>query len=104
MRDRDSDHIIAVYILASRRNGTLYTGVTSNLVRRMGQHRRGYFEGFASQYGCRTLVWYQTFESIPAAIAREKAIKRWRRKWKLELIEAHNPQWKDLAEKWLGPL
>lgn len=100
MRDRDPEHIIATYIMASRRNGTIYTGVSSNLVRRVSQHRRGAMPGFTEKYGCKTLVWYRSFETVVAAISCEKKIKRWRRAWKLELIEAKNPQWLDLAEPW----
>ena len=79
------DTVIAVYILANRRNGTTYTGVTSNLFQRIWQHRTGVTEGFAIE-----------------AIIREKAIKKWRRGWKLALIEKANPQWKDLAADWFG--
>ena len=88
----------SVYILASKRNGTLYIGVTSDLVQRVWQHRNGLSEGFAKQYGTRTLVWYETNESMESAIAREKALKKWRRAWKLELIERGNPGWKDLYD------
>lgn len=97
---RDPGHIIAVYILASRRNGTLYTGVTSNLVQRAWQHRTGDGPGFAARYGCRTLVWFEAHERMTSAIAREKAIKTWRRSWKLALIEKTNPQWLDLGARW----
>jgi putative endonuclease len=86
----------AVYLLASERNGTLYLGVTSNLVQRIWQHREGVAEGFTSRYGVKTLVWYEQHESMENAILREKAIKKWRRAWKLELIEKENPTWKDL--------
>ena len=75
MRDRDPDHIIAVYIMASRRNGTIYTGMTSHLVGRVWQHRNEVAPGFASQYSCKTLVWYEPHETIVGAIDREKAIK-----------------------------
>jgi putative endonuclease len=85
-----------VYILASRRNGTLYTGVTSDLIRRIWDHRQGATPSFASRYGVKRLVWYEELEDIVSAIAREKQIKRWRRAWKLALIEARNPQWIDL--------
>jgi len=99
---------IAVYILASARNGTLYTGVTSALETRMSQHKLGVFEGFSKTYGCKRLVWYERHATVLAAIAREKRIKRWRRQWKLALIEAENPQWRDLSEDWFaapeGPL
>ena len=85
-----------VYILASKRNGTLYIGVTSDLIRRVWQHKEGLSEGFAKQYGTDTLVWYESHETMESAIAREKALKKWRRVWKLELIERENPQWHDL--------
>lgn len=86
----------AVYILASQRNGTLYIGVTSNLIQRIWQHREGIIEGFTQQYGVKTLVWYEQHESMESAIAREKALKKWNRDWKLRLIEKRNPQWLDL--------
>ncbi len=99
---------IAVYILASARNGTLYTGVTSTLWKRVQQHKLGVFEGFSKTYGCKTLVWYEEHPRMLDAIAREKGVKRWRRDWKLKLIEAENPQWRDLSEGWFdepdGPL
>ena len=88
-----------VYLLASQRNGTLYCGVTSDLVTRIAQHRHGTFSGFTQQYCVKRLVWFEHYESMEAAIQREKRIKKWRRAWKLELIEADNPQWKDLAEQ-----
>lgn len=87
-----------VYILASRRNGTLYTGVTSDLVARIWQHREQVFPGFSRKYGCKSLVWFETHDEIDAAIRREKQIKRWRRPWKLRLIEKQNPDWHDLWE------
>ncbi|RRQ21628.1 GIY-YIG nuclease family protein [Thiohalobacter thiocyanaticus] len=85
-----------VYILASRRNGTLYTGVTSDLVKRVWEHRNHVVEGFTCMYGVDMLVWYEPHESMDAAIRREKAIKKWRRVWKLRMIEEMNPQWRDL--------
>jgi len=85
-----------VYILASQRNGTLYTGVTSNLPQRIWQHKHGSGSGFTSRYGVHVLVWYEQHETIMSAIAREKAIKAWKRAWKIELIEASNPEWRDL--------
>lgn len=97
---RDPSHIIAVYIMASRRNGTIYVGVTGHLVWRTWQHRTEAMKGFTSDYGCKTLVWYQTFETVIEAIGYEKKIKKWRRAWKLALIEADNPQWLDLAAPW----
>ncbi|WP_404712351.1 GIY-YIG nuclease family protein [Sphingomonas sp. MMS24-J13] len=86
-----------VYILASDRNGTLYIGVSSNLVARMHQHRSGEIKGFTSQYGVRKLVQFEIFEDMASAIAREKQLKGWRREWKLNLIEQDNPGWLDLA-------
>ena len=86
----------AVYIMASRRNGTLYTGVTSNLAQRAWQHREGLIPGFTSRYGCRMLVWYESYPTMPEAIAREKQIKGGSRRKKLALIEAMNPSWRDL--------
>lgn len=100
MRDRDPDHIIAVYIMANRRNGTIYTGMTSHLVARVWKHRNGILKGFTADYGCKTLVWYEPHDLIVTAISREKKIKKWKRRWKLALIEARNPQWLDLAEPW----
>jgi putative endonuclease len=85
-----------VYILASRRNGTLHVGVTSDLVRRVHQHRNGLTEGFVSKYGVHRLVYYEVHDRIDDAIRREKAMKKWRRQWKLKLIEAHNPEWLNL--------
>ncbi|MBO6521288.1 MAG: GIY-YIG nuclease family protein [Rhodospirillales bacterium] len=85
-----------IYILTSRRNGTLYTGVTSDLVARIWQHRNGTADGFTKQYGVTTLVHFEIFANIEDAIRREKAIKKWYRKWKLELIERDNPNWHDL--------
>jgi putative endonuclease len=88
----------AVYILASVRNGTLYIGVTSNLTGRIVQHRDGLTGGFTKQYGVKRLVWFQMADTMEAAITREKQLKVWRRAWKIELIEAGNPTWRDLAE------
>jgi len=87
-----------VYVLASRRNGTLYTGVTSNLIQRVWQHKNDLVEGFTKKYGVHTLVWFEPHETIASAIVREKAIKEWQRAWKLKLIESANPQWRDLYE------
>lgn len=86
-----------VYMLASKRNGTIYCGVTSDLVARIAKHREGTFDGFTKQYGVHRLVWFETHDDMEAAILREKRIKKWRRAWKLELIKEANPQWKDLA-------
>jgi predicted GIY-YIG superfamily endonuclease len=86
----------AVYIMASRRNGTLYTGVTSSLVHRAWQHREGLTDGFTKQYGCKLLVWFELHASMPEAITREKQLKGGSRTKKLALIEAMNPEWDDL--------
>lgn len=88
-----------VYILASARNGTLYIGVTSDLVKRVWQHKNDFVEGFTKQYGVHTLVWYEVHETMESAIAREKALKNWHRAWKSRLIEESNPAWLDLYEK-----
>jgi len=87
-----------VYILASKRNGTLYTGVTSNLLARLYQHRTDQVPGFTREYGVKLLVWFEQHATMEGAILREKRIKKWNRAWKLDLIEALNPDWRDLAE------
>ncbi len=91
-----------VYILASRRHGTLYTGVTNDLGRRVSEHRLGLIPGFTSEYGVKRLVFVEAHEDIRDAIVREKRIKKWRRDWKIELIECDNPMWDDLAVSLLG--
>lgn len=85
-----------VYILANQRNGTLYTGVTNSLARRVYEHREGLVPGFTTRYGVKHLVWYASFPTALEAIAFEKRVKRWLRRWKLELIEQMNPDWDDL--------
>jgi putative endonuclease len=87
-----------VYIVASKRRGTLYTGVTSNLPRRAFEHREGLVKGFSAKYGCKILVWYELHDTMIEAIAREKQIKAGSRAKKLALIEVLNPEWKDLYE------
>lgn len=87
-----------VYILASKRNGTLYVGVTSDLKKRVYQHKSNLLEGFTKKYQVHLLVYYKCGESIEAAITREKQLKKWSRKWKIRLIEERNPEWKDLYE------
>jgi predicted GIY-YIG superfamily endonuclease len=89
----------AVYIMASRRNGTLYTGVTSNLPQRVWLHRTGAVAGFTTRYRCKALVWYEMHATMPYAIAREKQIKGGSRQRKLALIEAQNPDWRDLFDE-----
>lgn len=87
-----------VYILASKRNGTLYVGVTSDLIQRIWQHKEGLVEGFTSKYNVKMLVWYEIHATMAEAIAREKAIKEWNRDWKKRLIAENNPRWNDLYE------
>ena len=95
----------AVYLLASRRNGTLYVGVTSDMIGRIYQHREGLVPGFTRDYGVKMLVWFEQHATMEEAILREKRIKKWNRAWKLELIERMNPDWRDLAEDFgLEPL
>ena len=87
-----------VYILASKRNGTLYVGVTNDLARRAHEHRTGAVDGFTRTYNVKRLVWYECHSDVETAIAREKSIKRWSRKFKLNVIEEMNPKWDDLYE------
>jgi putative endonuclease len=87
-----------VYILASKRNGTLYTGVTNNLAASIFAHREGRGSAFTKKYNVKTLVWYESYDMVVDAIQRETSIKRWPRKWKLDLIEKDNPDWNDLYE------
>ena len=86
----------AVYIVTNKRNGTVYIGVTGDLVRRSWQHRTGAVPGFTKRYGLKRLVWYELHDSIEAAIQREKTMKSWPRQWKLNVIEERNPRWRDL--------
>jgi len=86
------------YIMANQRNGTIYTGSTSNLVQRVYQHRTGIIDGFTKEHGCKLLVWFQGFDDLEQARRRELQIKKWNRIWKLRLIEEVNPEWKDLYE------
>ena len=91
-----------VYILASKRNGTLYIGVTNDLVRRVNEHRQGLVAGFTRQHGIRMLVYIERTPNVSGAIAREKQLKKWNRKWKLRLIEKVNPYWRDLYDDLVG--
>jgi putative endonuclease len=84
--------------MASQRNGTLYVGVTSDLLGRGWKHKNGIYDGFTKKYGVKMLVWYEAFENVQAAIQREKTIKKWPRKWKLNTIESMNPAWRDLYD------
>ncbi len=87
-----------VYIMANRPNGTLYLGVTSDLVRRVWEHREGITDGFTKRYGLKRLVWFERHDEIGSAIQREKTMKHWPRAWKVRLILAANPRWEDLYE------
>jgi putative endonuclease len=91
-----------VYILASRKNGTLYVGVTGELLYRVSQHKSGKIDGFTKKYLVNMLVYYEEYQYIEDAILREKQIKKWNRKWKIELIEKHNPVWIDLSLQLAG--
>ena len=93
----------AVYMVASRKHGTIYTGVTSDLVGRTVQHREGLKDGFTKKYGVKRLVWFERHESIIPAIQREKSLKRYLRQWKINLIERDNPHWDDLSLEWDRP-
>jgi putative endonuclease len=93
-----------VYILASRRNGTLYTGVTNDVLRRTWEHKNDIVKGFTKKYGVHILVWYELHDDIGVAIAREKQIKGWNRAWKIKLIEKHNSGWNDLYSRLLGEI
>ena len=88
----------AVYILANKRNGTLYVGITSDLVKRIWEHKNDIIEGFTKHYNVHDLVWYELHESMESAIMREKRLKDWKRAWKLKLIESKNPDWLDLYD------
>ncbi len=88
-----------VYMLASRRNGTLYIGMTDNLVGRIWQHQAGLMPGFTKKYGVKLLVWYEVHDARETAILRERQLKKWNRRWKLELIERSNPTWNDLSKE-----
>jgi len=88
-----------VYILASKRNGTLYVGATSDLVKRGWEHRTNAVDGFTKKYGVHILVYYEVHENMISAITREKQLKKWRRAWKLRLIEERNPEWRDLWQE-----
>ena len=89
-------------MMANGRNGTLYVGVTSNLIQRVWQHKEALVDGFTKEYGAKDLVWYELHETADSAITREKQIKKWNRDWKVELIEKQNPYWNDLYAEILG--
>ncbi len=90
-----------VYILSNKRNGTLYIGVTGNLEKRIYEHRNNLIEGFTSKYSVHHLVYYEQTNDVYSAIQREKQLKKWNRRWKLECIEKVNPDWKDLSDDWI---
>ena len=90
-----------VYILASKRNGTLYIGVTSNLTKRLYEHKNKLLKGFTEKYNVNKLVYYETSNDQTSAIIREKQLKKWNRKWKIELIEKNNPKWVDFSKDWI---
>ncbi|MBV8977035.1 MAG: GIY-YIG nuclease family protein [Alphaproteobacteria bacterium] len=98
------EHLYFVYILSSARNGTLYVGVTNDVVRRSWEHRSDLVEGFTKKYGVHRLVWYELHRDIHEAIAREKRLKRWNRAWKIKLIEQNNSGWNDLYERLIGEI
>lgn len=93
---------IAVYMMSNRKHGTLYIGVTSQLANRVAQHREGQIEGFTKKYGLKRLVWYERYQSMGEAIQRETSLKRYKRDWKINLIERDNPDWQDLFPKLIG--
>ena len=95
----NSERQPCVYLLASRRNGTLYVGVTSSLPQRVWQHKAGVIDGFTKDHSVHVLVWYEPHPTMESAIRREKTLKAWRRAWKVQLIEESNPQWRDLYDK-----
>ena len=92
------DKTFYVYMLASARYGTLYVGITSDLIKRIWEHREGFVEGFTKEYSVKQLVWYETHADALSAITREKQIKKWNRTWKINLIQKENPYWQDLYE------
>ncbi|HEX4535015.1 MAG TPA: GIY-YIG nuclease family protein [Rhizomicrobium sp.] len=93
-----------VYILASKRNGTLYIGMTNDIVRRVWEHREGLVEGFTKKHSVKRLVYFEMFEDVHAAIHRETRLKKYKREWKLNLIQEKNVEWRDLAAEWLGEI
>lgn len=96
------EHRYFVYILTSRRNGTLYIGISNDIIRRTWEHKNALIEGFTKKYGVHILVYYEFYEDINAAIAREKRLKRWNRAWKIKLIEKNNSGWNDLYDRLIG--
>ena len=99
MYNKTLNHHYYVYILASQKNGTLYVGMTNNLERRIYEYKNGIIKGFTEKYKINKLIYYEHFDYVNEAITREKRIKEWKRKWKLELIEKENSTWQDLSEE-----
>jgi putative endonuclease len=91
-------HNYYIYILASRKNGTIYIGMTNNLIRRVAEHKEGMVEGFTKKYNVKNLVYYEYTNDVKSAILREKQLKKWNRNWKIELVESMNPEWHDLFD------
>jgi len=91
-----------VYILASKKNGTLYIGITSDLIKRIFEHKQGLVEGFTKKYNVKKLVYYEKTDSVEEAIKQEKRLRKWKRNWKIELIEKRNPEWSDLYYELIG--
>ncbi len=100
--DMPGSKTYCVYIMASRKNGTLYVGVTGNLVQRVMRHKDGAVPGFTERYGVHRLVYHESFRHIDDAILREKRLKKWKRHWKIRLIERTNPEWRDLYDSLVG--
>ena len=96
------DAFIAVYMMSNRKHGTIYIGVSSTFLSRVAQHREGLIEGFTKKYGLKRLVWYERHESMTMAIQREKSLKKYKREWKINLIERENPHWEDLFPRLIG--
>ncbi|OGF47803.1 MAG: hypothetical protein A2452_09720 [Candidatus Firestonebacteria bacterium RIFOXYC2_FULL_39_67] len=92
------EYTFFVYIMASHRNGTIYIGITNDLIRRVDEHKKGFVKGFTKDYKVKDLVYYEETDSVEAAIIREKQLKNWHRKWKKDLIEIKNPYWRDLFD------
>lgn len=97
-------HIYYVYILASQKNGTLYIGMTNDLQKRVYEHKTGIVKGFTQKYGVGMLVYFEEFQQVQEAIQRENNMKKWKRAWKLRIIEEENPKWNDLAKDWYNDL
>ena len=102
LESKDSIIMYYVYIMASKKKGTLYIGVTNNLIKRVYEHKNNLVKGFTKKYGIHNLVYFEQTDDVNSAIQREKRLKTWQRQWKIELIEKMNPDWEDLYDKLLG--